>query len=75
MADFIKKLLATSGDVSMVRVMAICSLTVGAVIGLYGVYKGRDLSGLAQVCGVFVGSAFAAKVTQKFAEGKEVEKD
>lgn len=65
---FVKKLLSGSSDVSMVRVMALLSLTVGVSIGLYGVYTGKDLSGIAQVCGVFVGSAFAAKTVQKFAE-------
>lgn len=71
MKTFFKKLLSDSGDVSMVRVMAILSLVVGVAIGLYGVYTSKDLSGIAQVCGVFVGSAFAAKVTQKFTESKE----
>ena len=52
------------------RLMSIASFIVGAVIAVYGVYKGKDLSGLAQVCGVFVGSAFAAKSIQKFAEKK-----
>lgn len=71
MQKFIIKLLSTSGDVSTVRLMSVCSLLAGIAIGLYGVYKGKDLSGIAQVCGVFVGSAFAAKVGQKFVEGKD----
>lgn len=68
MRKFISSLLSDSGEVSAVRVMALVSLTVGLVVAIYGVYKGKDLSGLAQVCGVFVGPAFAAKVGQKFAE-------
>lgn len=48
--------------------MSICSFIVGACIGLLGVYRGSDLSGVAQVCAVFVGSAFAAKTVSKFAE-------
>lgn len=65
---FLQDLLSESGAVSAVRVMSLISLGVGSVIAFYGVYMGKDLSGLAQVCGVFVGSAFAAKVSQKFAE-------
>lgn len=66
--NFIKKLLSDSGTVSTMRVMSISSFVVGSGIACYGVYKGKDLSGLAQVCAVFVGSAFAAKSIQKFAE-------
>lgn len=55
-------------DISTVRVMAFISLLTGVSIGLYGVYSNRDLSGIAQVCGVFIGAAFTAKVAQKFAE-------
>lgn len=68
LAAYLKKLLSTSGEASTMRLMSIASFVVGAVIACYGVYKGKDLSGLAQVCGVFVGSAFAAKSIQKFAE-------
>lgn len=66
--SYLKKLLSTSGEASTMRLMSIASFIVGSAIGCYGVYKGKDLSGLAQVCGVFVGSAFAAKTIQKFAE-------
>lgn len=65
---YLKKLLSTSGEASTMRLMSIASFIVGSAIAIYGVYKGKDLSGLAQVCGVFVGSAFAAKSIQKFAE-------
>lgn len=65
----LKKLLEESGDdVSMIRVMSILSLLTGMVIGLYGVYAGKDLSGVAAICAVFVGAAFTGKVAQKFAE-------
>jgi hypothetical protein len=66
--DYIKKLLSESGEVSTIRVMSISAFLVGAGIAIYGVIRGTDLSGLAQVCGVFIGSAFAAKSIQKFAE-------
>lgn len=70
MKELIKALLSESGIISTARVMALGSLTVGSVIGVYGVYMGKDLGGIAQVCSVFVGSAFAAKVTQKYMETK-----
>ena len=70
MRDLIKALLSESGVISTARVMSLGSLVVGSVIGLYGVYMGKDLGGIAQVCSVFVGSAFAAKVTQKYMESK-----
>lgn len=71
MKTFFKALLSESSPVSTVRLMSLVSLVIGAVIGLYGVYMGKDLGGIAQVCAVFVGSAFAGKVGQKFMEGKE----
>jgi len=64
----IRELLSDRGEVSCMRVMSLFSLAIGAMIACYGVYRGKDLSGLAQVCGVFVGAAFAAKTAQKFAE-------
>lgn len=65
----IHSLLSESGnDISTVRVMAFLSLFTGIAVGLYGVYSGKDLAGLAQVCGVFVGAAFTGKVVQKYAE-------
>jgi hypothetical protein len=66
--EYLKKLLSESGDASTVRVMSVLSLLVGIGIGLYGVWKGVDFSGIAQVCSVFVGAAFAAKTVSKFAE-------
>lgn len=71
MKEFVLKLLSSSGEVSAMRIMSVFSLLIGAVVGLYGVFKGKDLSGLAQVCGVFVGAAFMAKVGQKYAESKK----
>jgi hypothetical protein len=70
MQNFLKKLLSESGDVSTVRLMSILSLVVGVFIGIYGVCESKDLSGIAQVCGVFVSAAFIGKVSQKFAEDK-----
>lgn len=67
----VRELLSDSGSISAVRVMALYSVLVGSLIAGYGVYCGKDLSGLAQVCGVFVGAAFAAKVTQKIVEKRQ----
>lgn len=53
------------------RLMSIASFLVGAAIAFIGLYKAKDLSGLAQVCAVFVGSAFAGKTISKFAEKKD----
>lgn len=55
-------------DISTVRVMAFLSLFTGMAVGVYGVYAGKDLAGIAQVCGVFVGCAFTGKAISKFAE-------
>lgn len=71
MKKLIEKLLSSNGDVSTMRLMSLVSLLIGIIIGIYGVYTGKDLSGVAQVCAVFVGAAFAGKVTQKFAESNE----
>lgn len=68
---YLKKLLSTSGEASTMRLMSIASFLVGAAIAFIGLYKAKDLSGLAQVCAVFVGSAFAGKTISKFAEKKD----
>lgn len=69
MKDVLRKIFEEAqGEISMVRIMALLSLLTGIAIGLYGVYKGKDLSGVAQICAVFVSAAFIGKVTQKFAE-------
>lgn len=66
MKDFLLKLITESGDdVSMTRVLALACVVTGIALGLLGVYMGKDLVGLAQVCGVFVGAGMAAKVAQK----------
>jgi hypothetical protein len=44
------------------------TMLIGSGIAVYGVYEGKDLSGVAQICGVFVGAAFIGKTCQKFAE-------
>lgn len=50
--------------------MSIYSLIVGSFIGIYGLIDNKDLTGVAALSGVFVGVAFAGKVSQKIVEGK-----
>lgn len=70
MNKFIKEMLSDSGSISTVRVMSLFSLLTGAAIAMYGIAKGAELGGIAQVCTVFVGGAFAGKVSQKYMEKK-----
>lgn len=58
---FIKQLFSENSDVSMVRFMALTSLCIGGYLAIIG----KDTSVV-----VFVGGAFAAKVSQKFIETK-----
>lgn len=62
---FIEGLLSEQDGHSMMRVMSLLSLFIGAGIGMYGVYRGTDMTGVAAICGVFVVSAFGGKVLQK----------
>lgn len=66
----LKALLSESSSVSTMRLMSIAALLVGSAIALYGVYMGKDLGGVAQISGVFIGAAFSGKAIQKFAETK-----
>lgn len=66
--DFIKNLLSEDSPVSSTRVMSFISLFSGIGLAVYGITVGKDLTGLAALCAVFVGSAFAAKTVSKFAE-------
>ena len=69
--SFFEQLLREDGPVSTVRVMSFISLLSGVSIAAYGLYMNRDITGLSVLCGVFVGSAFGAKVTQKLIESKK----
>jgi hypothetical protein len=69
MKNFFKSLISEGeNEISAVRVMALLSLVTGVVIGGVGVYLSKDLGGVAQICGIFVGAAFAGKTASKFAE-------
>ena len=70
MKNLLNKMFSGSSDVSAMRVMAMLSLLVGATLAFMGLYMGKDLNALATLCAIFVGSGFAGKATQKFAETK-----
>ncbi len=69
--SWIKELLDEKGALSMTRFLsAICVLTAVA-IAIYGMYKAVALDGLIGLTSTFLGFGLGAKVTQKWAEGKE----
>ena len=66
--EFLKKLLASGGAISTMRVMGFWSLFVGSFLAIVGLYKGMNLLELSALCGVFIGAAFGGKVAQKSLE-------
>lgn len=58
---WLKALFSEDGSVSLMRVMALISLIVGAILA----FRGQDNSVI-----VFVGSAFGGKIWQKSIETK-----
>lgn len=60
--NIFKEIFSENSEISIMRVMAVTSLIIGAVLA----FKGMDTSVY-----IFVGAAFAGKVTQKFIESKE----
>lgn len=64
----IMDLLAEDSKVSMLRLMSLLSLLIGSGIAIYGIANNKDLGGVAEVCSVFVISAFGGKVGQKWME-------
>lgn len=63
-----KSMFLEGDKISTVRLMSVFSLLMGAGIAVYGISHGKDLGGVAEICGVFVGAAFGGKVAQKYAE-------
>jgi len=63
--NFIKKLLSEDGSISTMRLMSLISLIVGCTIGILGLLRGKDFTGVAAICSVFVVSAFGGKALQK----------
>lgn len=45
--------------------MSLISLITGCTIGIIGLLRGKDLTGVAAICSVFVVSAFGGKALQK----------
>ena len=66
--SFIESLLSESSPISSLRLMSILSLIAATAIAGYGVYVGKDLTGLAALCATFIVPAFGAKVSQKLLE-------
>lgn len=69
----IKRFLRHPKSTSLLKSMPILSLLAGMGIGVYGVYAGKELAGVAEICAVFVGAAFTAQVAKKYSESKDVE--
>ena len=66
--SFILALLSEDSKISTLRLMSLLSLFVGAGIAIYGISNSKDLTGVAEVCSVFVVSAFGGKIGQKWME-------
>lgn len=72
MKNFTLKLISESSELSMTRFLsAVCVLTACS-IAIYGMVKCIDLDQLIGLCSTFLGFGLGAKVTQKFAENKEM---
>lgn len=63
MKKFLFALFNENSEISAMRVMAVMSLLIGAILAS----KGADST----IVAIFVGAAFGGKVAQKFAEIKE----
>lgn len=63
--SFLKSLFSEKSDISMMRVMSLISLFIGAYLAI----KGHDVS-----VGVFVYAAFSGKAVQKYIETKDSNK-
>ena len=75
MKEFLLKMFSENSDVSEMRVAAILCVLCAMGIAIYGMSKNPiDYSGLSLLCGTFVGSGMAGKVSQKFAESRENKK-
>lgn len=65
MKQFIKEMLNESGTVSSVRFMALACVACASACAFYGLYSGKDLTGVSVLCGVFLSAAFGGKIMQK----------
>jgi hypothetical protein len=72
MKDFLRKLISESSELSMTRFLSAMCVTTACSIAIYGMIKNLDLNQLIGLCSTFLGFGLGAKVTQKFAENKEI---
>ncbi len=71
MKSFLMALVASGSGVSTLRVMSLACCLTAIVIAFIGLHKPTvDYSGLALLCGTFLGAAFGGKIAQKNIEVK-----
>ncbi len=70
MRKFFRDLLSEDSKLSSMRFMALICVLAALLIAAYGIYKDRDLMGIATLVGAFLGPAFAAKVFSKSIENR-----
>jgi hypothetical protein len=58
----LKALLSESGEISMMRLMALLSLFFSFGLAIYGLYFNKDVL---SISGMFLGAAFGGKLAQK----------
>lgn len=68
MLVWFRDLFSESSDVSMTRFLSFVCVMAAVGIGVTGVCKGSDVTGL---CTVFLSAGLSAKVAQRFIESKE----
>jgi uncharacterized membrane protein YfcA len=71
MKNFIYQLLNEKGTISALRFMSVLCVFIAGAIAFYGITHGSNLGDISVLCGTFLGTAFGAKVGQKFAEVKQ----
>ncbi len=67
---FLRQLISENSSLSSLRAMSLGCCLFACILAVYGVYKGIDLTGLSELCGVFLAAAFTGKVAQKHIEMK-----
>lgn len=66
---FLNQLLSDKGSVSSMRVMSLSCVLTAIMIAIIGLMKPAvDYSGLALLCGTFLGAGFGGKIAQKKSE-------
>jgi hypothetical protein len=70
MFSFLREVFSEKSTISSLRIMSMIALLMSGYIAVRGLETHSDLSGLAMLCGVFLGAAFGGKVAQKSVEVK-----